>query len=181
MTRTMRWVAAWTLAAMASGAVAQTAVAPPTGGTVSIEPASGDAGMAMRPFRDAIAAALTARGFTILDDPGHAASVVELAVHRDDVGLGLAKPAGGRGPSMMGTGIAVPLGSGASQQVRLQRTRLEMRIRRRGGTALVWHGAAVTVREAGTRKGAPDTVAADLGAGLLRSYPVQPGDVVGVP
>jgi hypothetical protein len=45
----------------------------------------------------------------------------------------------------------------------------------------VWDGTAVTVRAAGTRTGADAPVAAALSEAVLRSYPAQPEDVVGVP
>ena len=41
--------------------------------------------------------------------------------------------------------------------------------------------AALTVRAAGTRKGADEIVAADLSEAVLRSYPTKMGGVTGVP
>ena len=87
---------------------------------------------------------------------------------------------GGAGGSV-GAGVIIPLPTGKSRLVPLQRVQLELRIRRRGEESIIWHGAAVTVRAAGTKKGADEVVAADLSNTLLRSYPVQPEDVVGVP
>jgi len=172
---------------LAAGAPA-TAAAPPAGGTVSIEPVGGGADdPALRPFRDAAGEALAARGFTVLDDPGHAAWVGGLTVTREDVGTSLGRVAGehrpapfaGAGPAV-GAGVSIPLGTGASQQVPLRRTRLDLSLRRRDGE-VVWHGSAVTVRSAGTAKGADAAVATDLARAAVQAYPTQTDEVVGVP
>jgi hypothetical protein len=158
------------------------AATPPDGGTISIEAKTVDGSYdaSLPSFVDAVSQMLTARGFTVFDDAGHAASVVELLLSRDRVGTGMGK-ASGQGVSAFGTGVSVPLSTGASDLVRLQRTRLELRIHKRGETGIVWDGAAVTVREAGMRKGIDATVASDLTRALFQSYPAQPKDVVGVP
>jgi hypothetical protein len=156
---------------------------PPEGGTISIEPQVVDEShdAPMRSFIDAASAALTAKGFTVFNDPGHAASVVELIWSRDDVGTGLARVPGQRAASVAGTGVAIPLSTGASQVVRLQRTRLEMRMRKRGEAGIVWDGVAVTVRASDIQRGTDEMIASDLSRALLQSYPAQPKDVVGVP
>ncbi len=156
---------------------------PPRGGTIAIEPRTGDGEYdpAMPSFVDAASAALTARGFTILDDPTHTAYVVELTLSRAGVGTGLGKDPGGASVGVAGTGVVVPFSTGQSNVVTLQRTRLEFRIRKRGEDGAVWDGAAVTVRATGTRKGTDETVASDLSKALLQSYPDEPGDVIGIP
>jgi hypothetical protein len=175
------------LAPMCGGAMA---AAPPEGGTVSIEPktGNGDYDPGMPSFVSAAADALATKGFTILEDAGHSAYVVELIVSRDAVGTATAKvpvdraSGGGGGPgASVGAGVVIPFSTGASTIVPLVRTRLEMRIRKRGADAVVWDGAAVTVRAARTKKGADAPVAADLSSAVLRGYPVQPEGVVGVP
>lgn len=179
--------AAMALAPLWGGALA---AVPPGGGTISIEPrtADGDYEPATPSFVNAAADALAAKGFTILEDPGHSAYVVELILSRVEVGTGTAKVATGRSSMMpggaggsVGAGVVIPLSTGQSTLVPLQRTRLEMRIRKRGETAVVWDGAAVAVRAAGSRKGADDVVAAELSQAVLRTYPAQPEGVVGVP
>ena len=160
-----------------------TAAPPPAGGTISVamQGSDGMSDAAAHVFVDAIGAALTARGFTVFDDAGHAASAVEIVLSRSVVGTGFEKVPGQRSVSVAGAGVGVPFGTGASEATRLLRTRLELRIRRRGDAAIVWDGTAVTVRETGTAKGSDAAVAADLCRALLLSYPVQPKDVVGVP
>jgi hypothetical protein len=162
---------------------ASNASPPPNGGTVSIDSKTVDGSYdaAMPSFVDAAAAALTAKGFTVFEDSGHAASVVELLLSQGNVGTGLARVAGQSAPSVAGTGVALSLGTGNSELVHLQRTRLEIRIHRRGETGVAWDGVAVTVREAGSAKGSDATVAADLSRALLQSYPAEPKDIVGVP
>jgi hypothetical protein len=179
--------AAMALVPLWGGAPAAT---PPNGGTISIEPKTGDGEYdpSTAAFVGAASDALAAKGFTILPDPGHAAYVAELVLSRVDVGTGSAKvragKAGGtRGGSYgsVGAGITVPFTTGETRLVPLQRIQVEMRIRKRGEPEVIWNGAAVTVRAAGTRKGADDMVAADLSTALLRSYPVRIEEVVGVP
>ena len=166
------------------------AAAPPSGGTISIEPRNvgGDYDASTPVFVNAAGEALAAKGFTILEDPGHAAYVAELILSRAEVGTGSAKvstggaavtPGGAYGS--VGAGVIIALPTGKSRLVPLQRTRLELRIRKRGEEAVVWDGAAVTVRAAGTRKGADEVVASNLSEAVLRSYPAEPANVIGVP
>jgi hypothetical protein len=179
--------AAMALAPMWGGSLS--AAAPPSGGTISIEAkaADGDYDSSAPSFVSAAGEALAAKGFTILQDSGHAAYVAELILSRVEVGTGSAKARAGRsaitpgGISGVGAGVSIPLSTGESRLVPLLRTRMEIRIRKRGEEDVVWHGAAVTIRAAGTRKGADDVVASDLSGALLRSYPAEPEDVVGVP
>jgi hypothetical protein len=183
MTKTFGLIATVLLALAPVGGPPLNASPPPSGGTVSIEARTVDGSYdaSLPAFVDAAAEALTARGFTVFDDAGHAASMVELLVSRSQVGTGLARVQGQSAPSIMGAGVGVPLSTGQSELVRLQRVRLEMRLHRRGEAAPVWDGAAVTVREAGTRTGTDAAVATDLSRALLQAYPAQPKDVVGVP
>lgn len=176
-------LAAVALALAPLGGAAAAAPAPPDGGTISIEPrtADGEYDPSTRAFADAAAEALGARGFTILDGTGHAAYVAELILSRGEVGTGLARVPGQRTASVVGVGVSIPLATGKSDLVAIRRTRLELRIRRRGDSGVLWDGTAVTVREAGTRQGADAAVATDLSQAVLQSYPAEPKDVVGVP
>lgn len=165
------------LAAPAYGA----AVAPPNGGTIAIEPrtADGEYDPALQSFVAAASRVLTDKGFTVFEDAGHAAYWGELTLSRAAVGTGLARDPNAAKVGV-GAGLVVPMSTGNSNVVTLRRTRLELKIRKRDGD-VVWSGAAVTVRPAGTPKGTNETVAADLSAALLQGYPAQPEDVVGVP
>lgn len=166
------------------------AAAPPTMGTVSVEAKGGEdqlGASVMTTFGNAVGQAFEAHGFVDLGDPGHAALVVEYSVSREDVGTGRAKalagPASVQGgtPGGVGAGIRIPFGTGNSTVVPLQRTRLEVRLHKRGDDTALWQGAAVTVRGAGTKKGTDEAVATDLSEALLRFYPNPPPEVIGVP
>ena len=161
---------------------AASAADPPAGGTISIEPKTdnGDYDPSLRTFVGAAADALASKGFTILEDPGHSAYVAELTLSRAEVGTSTVKGSPGRVGVMAGR-VVVPFSTGNSTIVPVQRVRLELRIRKRGGDDVLWNGAAVTVRPAGTKKGADEVVANDLSQALLRSYPVIPEGVLGVP
>jgi hypothetical protein len=179
--------AAFVLGAVGSSATAAT---PPDGGTVSIEAKTvdGTPDMPLATFVEGASEALAAKGFTILQDSGHAAYVAELTLSRVDSGAGTAKVATS-GAAMtpgilggaVGTGVNIPLGTGKSRVVPLQRTRMELRMHKRGEGAILWQATAVTVRAGGTEAGADARVASDLSQALLRSYPIQPDGVVGVP
>jgi hypothetical protein len=170
------------LAPLICGA-APAAAAPPSGGTIAIQPrtADGDYDPSMHVFADAVSAVLTAKGFTVLDPTMHTAYVAEMTLDRAGVGTGLGKDPGGASVAVAGTGLVVPFSTGNSNVVTLQRTRLELRIRKSGDQSTAWDGTAVTVRATGARKGSDETVASDLSAALLHDYPIQPSDVVGVP
>jgi len=162
---------------------------PPTIGTVSVEAAADDTRMnpALPAFVKAVGEAFETKGFTVLEQPGHAAFVVEFSLSREEVGTGRAKvetsgsSVTGGAPNSVGVGLRIPLPTGKSTLVPLERTRLEIHIHKRGESAMAWQGAAITVRGAGTKRGADAVVAADLSAALLRVYPNQPEDVIGVP
>jgi hypothetical protein len=179
MKKRRAWVVgvALALAPLPCGAAAP----PPRGGTIAIEPgtADGEYDPALHMFVDAASQVLTDRGFTVFDDPAHAAYWGELVLSRAAVGTGLAKDPNAEKVGV-GAGIVVPMSTGNSNVVTLRRTRLELRIRKRDGD-VVWHGAAVTVRPSGTPKGTDAAVASDLARALLQGYPAEPQDVVGVP
>jgi len=183
--RRLIMAAAMGLAALSGGAVC--AATPPVGGTVSLEFASdNEGGSSHAAFADAVGEALAGQGMTVLEDPGHAAYVLELTLTRTEVGTGSARVSPGKasvetGMLGVGAGVAVPFSAGETRLVPLQRIRMEMRLRKRGESEAVWNAAAVTVRAAGTRKGADAVVATDLSRALLRAYPAQPEDVIAVP
>ena len=190
MTKTRDWIAAAGMAFASLCGAALSAAAPPAGGTISIETPDSDAALArsMPAFVNALGEAFDTKGFTVLEQPGHAAYVVELSLSRTDVGTGTAKvpkegssviPGGA--PNAVGVGVFIPLATGKSTLVPLQRTRLEIKLRKRDDQSILWQGSAITVRAAGTRKGQDMTVAADLSQALLRAYPAQPEGIIGVP
>lgn len=154
---------------------------PAIGGTVAITTPpvrNGDPSAAVS--SDAVAKAFGLRGFTILPDPAHAAYVAEVITTRTAVGTAVAQSPTGQ-PLATGGGLSIPLSKGRSVLVALQRTRVEIRLRRRGEQAVLWHGAAVTVRSAGASDGGGDQVAFALSQAALSSYPTQTSVEISVP
>ena len=183
-------IAAAALALAVAPAGSLRAAAPLSSGTISIEAkvAEGKLGPAIASFVDAVGQALAARGFTMLEEPGHASLVADLSLTRVQVGTGAAHvPVAGMaiGPGgpfgSVGAGMNVTLPTAKTRIVPLQQTRLEIRIRKRGEEKVMWQGSAITVRAAGTRKGQDEVVASDLTEAILRSYPAQPEDIISVP
>lgn len=173
------------LAATALALVAAPTLAagpPPNGGTVFVTAANARDGddTSTQMSLNAASSALGTKGFTFLDDPDHAAYVADVVVIRTTVGTGQERvPAGAA--AVMGTGVSVPFSTGQSRFVPLQRTEVDISIRRRGEASALWHGAAVTVRSVGARNGGADTVASALTAAALNIYPRQASEAVGVP
>jgi hypothetical protein len=162
---------------------------PPGAGTISVEVKTADGAFdsSTAAFVNAISDALAAKGLTTLDDPGHAAFVAEATLSRAEVGTRTTRARPGSyaarttGSAGVGAGFAVALPAGQTRLVPLQRVRLEMRIRKRGEEGVLWSGVALTVRAAGTPKGADDVVASDLSGAVLRSYPATSEGVATVP
>lgn len=167
---------------MAGPGALRAAGPPPGGGTVFVtaENASEADPTPTQTAVNAATAALGAKGFTFLEDPGHAAYVADVVVSRTDVGMGQEKVHAGAA-AVMGTGVSVPFATGQSRLVPLERTEMDIRIRRRGEKETIWYGAAVTVRSAGAADGTPERVASVLSAAALRLYPRQSAETVGVP
>ncbi|WP_311267378.1 hypothetical protein [Sphingobium sp. WCS2017Hpa-17] len=170
------------IALMALAPALSLAATPPSEGTMAVDAKEIDAGQDL--FRDAAASALADKGFTLLDGAGHAAFRMELAVSVTEVGTVDAKvattgPKVQNGGLMNGVGSAVKIAvpTGKSRNVALERTQLDMTLRKRGETDILWRGSAVTVRNSAT----PGNIAADLSNALLRQYPVQSEGVIGVP
>jgi hypothetical protein len=172
------------VAAMAA-ALLCAAAAPPGGGTISVELAGHADGPPVAPgVAERLRDALAERGFTILPGPGHSAYVAEVTLDRTAVGTGSARVSAGPAavvPGLVGGaaggGVTVPLSSGQARSVQLVRFELGLAIRERKSGAIVWRGAAVTVR-AGDPSTRDAATVADLCSTVLRSYPHEaPGPV----
>lgn len=159
-------------------AVAETM--PGRGGTIAVtSPAGADPADVMdRAAREAATASLGDRGFTILNDRDHAAYVAEVTATQSDIGTSVTK-ARRAAPAVMGAGVNIPLASGKSSFVAMQRTMIEIRIRKRGAETVLWHGAAVTVRpEAGA---GVERLAGELSRAALSSYPTVAATAISIP
>jgi hypothetical protein len=188
--RTKRaFLAAGVLSISPASAWAQSAAYSLSPGTISIEvpDAAPDVRASVPTFVGAVEQALSARGFTTIEQPGHAGLVAALAVRRSAVGTVSAKVAPSRSSAApgnapgVGAGVSFALPSTKMRMVPLQQTRLELRIHKRGQDTVLWQGTAMTVRGAGTPKGNDEAVATDLIDALMRAYPAQPEDVISVP
>jgi hypothetical protein len=186
MKRSASLIALLTLTATMPLPTMSLAATPPAEGTIAVEAKNIDGSQNAYSdiFRDAAASALATRGFTLLDGPSHAAFRMEVIVRMSEVGVGNAKVAPSH-PDLISGGVAgavgsifkVPIPSGKSRNVALEKTQLDMILRKRGAEEVIWRGTAVTVRPAETQ----GNVASALCNALLRAYPSQSEDVLGVP
>jgi hypothetical protein len=175
------------VAAMAA-ALLCAAAAPPGGGTISVEPAGRpDAPPVAPAVAERLREALADRGFTILPGTGHSAFVAAVTLDRTAVGTGSASVPSGQAaviPGLVGGaaggGVSVPLSGGKTRVVPLVRFALTVQIRERRSGAIVWRGAAVTVR-AGDPSTRDAATVADLCSTVLRSYPHEAPGPVTVP
>ena len=165
--------------ATAPGVAAQ---APPVvGGTIAIMSARvGDSDSPALISTDAVAKAFANKGFTILNDPTHAAYSAEVVTTRTAVGTSVAATRSER-PLATSGGVNIPISSGKSTLVPMWRTQIDIRVRRRGEQSVVWHGSAVTVRSSGARDGDADQVAFALGQAALSAYPIQTTAAISIP
>lgn len=181
----MRTHLGWMLVAVGvatSSGVARAAPLP-SSGTISVAADASDTAESVPAFIEALNSQLSAKGFTVLKTPGHAALVAHVHVTRNDRGTVSAKtsrdaPIASVG---LGTGVSVPFGRTGSHDVALQQTRLDIGISKRGDDRIVWQASAVTVRPDDNRRGGDEAVAQDLAEAALRTFPGQSGHVVSVP
>jgi hypothetical protein len=171
-------------AILALAAVADEAApaAPRSGGTIAVRTIEegGDDDPLKQISLDAVTAALGMKGFTILDDPDHAANIAEVVIKRTEVGSSLAR---GRvaPPIVTGMAVTIPTSRGKSVVVPMQRTELEIRVRRRGEQQPFWEGAAVTVRSADARNASAEQLATMLSQAAIGPYPSVVTSAISVP
>jgi hypothetical protein len=176
-----RFLEALIATTLAAAHAAALQASPVVGGTVAITTPSAREGEPSAAISsDAAAKAFGLRSFTILNDPAHAAYVAEVITTRTAVGTAVAQGRAGQALAT-GGGVSIPISKGKSILVPLQRTRVEIRLRRRGETEVLWHGAAVTVRSAAAPDGSADQVAFALSQAALSSYPTQTVGEISVP
>ena len=169
-------------AALLTAAAHASAATPPSGGTIAVtssDDADPDDAFERR-AREAATARLGDRGFTILNDRDHAAYVAEVITSRSNVGTSVTR-ARRDAPAVLGSGVNIPLASGKSSFVAMQRTTIEIRIRKRGSPAVLWHGSAVTVRAGEPTAARAERLAAELSQAALSSYPVVTETAISIP
>lgn len=176
------------LAAIAMGLAPMAGLAAPgpRGGTIAVSalprpdpnPDPGDRLAAS--VTDRVTATLATKGFTLLPDPDHAAYLAEVSVERADIGTSTVSGAADRA-LVTGAGVNIPLSRGRAVLAPLQRITVQVRIRRRGEPAVLWQGAAMTVRSGAMRGRAADDLSSSLSQAALSAYPVQAAGTISIP
>jgi len=192
MNRTIAVILRLSLALTAGAGISPLSATPPMEGTVSVE----TQGVASQPglaaaWTETVGKALTEQGMTVLEGAGHGRFVAEVRLSRSEVGTAPVDIKKGKGasvlPGMEATGqgagghLSVTLPTSKSKIVPLREVRLEIRIRKRDETDVLWRAEAVTVRAAEARNGGDVAIASDLVTAMFRGYPAQSQDVIGVP
>ena len=184
MRRTRSLIVGLPLALIASAMTGPLMAAPPETGTVSVEPQGNAHHTALAAAcAEAVAQALAKQGLTVIDGTGHGRYLAEVHLSGADVGTTSvavrpdkmsAMPGGIVG---VGGNVSVVLPTSKSKIVPLQQVRLEIRLKKRGESAVLWQARAVTVRAVENEA----EIASDLVAAMFRTYPSQSEDVIGVP
>lgn len=156
-----------------------------TPGTITVEPVAGASTPAEgQVFVEAVANALAEADFTPLPSAGKGRYIARITVTRSARGL-VSSDAPKKGASgsvgNWGAAIGVMLPSDKSQLRALIVTRLEVRIFRRDGQALVWSGRALTVQTQGSRGDAVGVLAKKLANTVIRHFPEQSSEPASVP
>ncbi|WP_156347957.1 hypothetical protein [Sphingomonas sp. Leaf231] len=182
----MRFRAIMMLVSGATAAVTGAQANPPSppqgGGTVAVispTDADHDEGWS-RISREAALMVLGDKGFTLLDDRDHAAYVAEVITTRSQVGTSVAK-ARGETPVVAGASVSIPIARRKSVLVPMQRTMIEIRLRKRGGATAFWQGSAVTVRAGKTSGALAERLAFELSQAALSSYPGTTAGTISIP
>lgn len=136
---------------------------------------------------EAVEGALIDAGFTVIPSAQNARHVARYAVTRYAKGSALAK--GAKNPAIgmpggvngVGAGVSIALGGGKMNVGTMVETTMTLTITRRGESAPVWEGRAVTYGVTGTRDGDPATVARKLATALARNFGAPSGLLVSVP
>jgi hypothetical protein len=162
--------------------IVATAAPAPRGGTIAVmPPAAIDPGdrVTATVIRE-VATALGTKGFTLLGDPAHAAYIADVSVERTDIGTSTMTRGAGRALPT-GAGVSIPLSSRGSVLVPLQRITVQVRIRRRGDQAVLWHGGAVSVRSGGMDGRGTGELSSSLSQAAMSSYPAQAMEMISIP
>ena len=148
MTKCLKRVAIAAATLVAFGAGPLTAASPPNGGSISIEATAepNTASRAMPAFVNATSEALAARGFTILEDPGHSAYVPSCpsAARKSARDRPRSRPAGERSrpAPMAASGLASRSRSRRASPSSSHWSALSSNCVSAGGARMPWYGTA---------------------------------------
>jgi hypothetical protein len=155
---------------------------------VAVAPASDrdETGIEYRTYANAVAAALTRAGFSVVDAGAKAPIIAvvdfDTAIdrpvdrRRSPVSVGVGGSTGSYGGGL-GVGVGIDL-SGPPKAVIA--SRLSVRIRRGATNEPLWEGRAEIVAREGTPGAQPGIAAGKLADALFRGYPGQSGETITV-
>lgn len=160
----------------------------PTRQTVAIAAAGGmtDDSLEFRSHANAVAAALTRAGFTVVEQGRLSELVAQVSLDRltelpggprgNPVSVGVGGSTGSYGGGV-GVGIGIDL-SGPPKP--LVRSRLSVQIVDRATNAALWEGRAETAAKQGSPAAQPGLAAGRLAEALFRDYPGRSGETITV-
>jgi hypothetical protein len=160
---------------------------PPVSGSVAVTEMTGnpDVGLEFRTYAAAVGQELQRAGFS--EASGSASDYVASVGFRrafrptgpdrsgKPVSVGVGGGIGSGGYSGLGVGVGINL-SGKPKDV--VTTELQVQLRRRSDSSVIWEGRATTSAREGTPAAQPGTAAAKLAAALIGGYPGESGRTI---
>lgn len=162
---------------------------PARSGTIAVEemPGNPDISLEFRTYAAAVERELQGVGFTAATAGTPSAYVARVALSRSfrpsgygtdkPVSVGMGGGVGSRGSSGFGLGIGINLSGKPKDYVT---TQLEIQIRNRADSAVIWEGRATTQAREGTNAAQPNVAAARLASALIGGYPGESGRTISV-
>ena len=183
----MRKVTIMAMALVCSGpANAQAAPDAPTPGTVVVQIAATEPAPLPQDevFADAVAAALSTRGFLALPSRGLSRYIANVTVTREGHGVATFHPRASGPATTMGNWtarLAVTLPSRKSDLGELDVIRLRIDLMTRDGDEEVWGATALTTQVEGSAAAAPDVVAPRLAHAVIDRFPQRLDEPLAIP
>lgn len=159
-------------------------------GTISVEPAVGtpDTNADFRAFQDAVAAELTANGYSVAPVGSAPRYVATIAFRRGtrltpdngpSFSIGLGGGSFGRSGGV-GGGVGVPVSGNKLREV--VGTELSVKIAERGaaGAGVIWEGRGMTEADTRLAMAAPETAARKVANALFQGFPGESGRTITV-
>jgi hypothetical protein len=163
---------------------------PAGSGTIVVEEIQGnpDVGLEFRTYAAAVEQELQRVGFSANGDRTNSEWVAQVGFRRSfreperygndrPVSVGVGGGVGSRGFSGMGLGVGINLSGKPKGQVY---TELQVQIRRRADSTVIWEGRAQTAAKEGTPAAQPGIAAQKLAAALIGGYPGESGQSIAV-
>ena len=163
---------------------------PARSGTIAVEemPGNPDISLEFRTYAAAVAQEWQRVGFTTAAAPAASDYVAQVAFRRSfrptgaprndrPVSVGVGGGIGSGGGSGLGLGIGINLSGKPKDMVT---TELQIQLRRRADSAVIWEGRAMTQARQGSADAQPVTAAQKLSAALIGGYPGESGRTITV-